>query len=153
MVKKLKIAYSKTSTETDKGDKFYSISAHTNGESITMPLTPNQLAWRIQSRPRNRSSRAKRSIHGNLCPTRRSTRLSSNLSTRLNSAQLVSTVIDSTDLAVTLKGRESGGGATPEGSNGGARGQYLRRRVNSCVHRQERDLHDAQPHAVAGSAS
>jgi len=56
----------------------------------------------LQSRPRNRSSRAKRSTHGNLCPTRRSTRLSPNVSTRLDLAQLVSTVIDSTDLAVTL---------------------------------------------------
>jgi len=81
------------------------------------------------TRPRNRSSRAKRSIHGNLCPTQRSTRLSSNLSTRLDSAQLVSTVIDSIDMdALHRKGREWIG-ATPEGSSGGAKGQCLRRRV------------------------
>jgi len=59
--------------------------------------------WQIHRLdPRNRSIWAKWSIHGNLCRTRRSTRLSPNVSSRLDSAQLVWTVVDSIDLGVTL---------------------------------------------------
>ena len=94
-------------------------------------ITKNSKTLHSYIRPRNRSSRAKRSIHGNLCPTRRSTRLSPNLSTRLDSAQLRPTVIDSTDLAVTVKGRGSVRG-DPRGqqlSSGGTKGQRFQRRV------------------------
>jgi len=103
----------------------------------------------LTSRPRNRSSRTKRSIHGNLCPTRRSTRLSSNLSTRLDSAQLVSTMINSTDLAVTrygtLKGKGCGEGRPPRAEVAAPTATAPLARCYAFT--IKRDLHDVQPHA------